>query len=156
MSVELRGGRWSWRNIRYRVQYLFHNKLRHRELSFWRKWWVNFWEWSFRKWKEWIYPHLMPRTYFQETYEFYLRLRVPPHLNGFVFGDDTEGYCVHVVEQGGPWDLCCFQGDTADEAWQEMVDELTYWAKEAGTVGENWTIVRHDHEPTSYDQTFTK
>ena len=156
MSVEARGGRWSWRNIEYRVTYCVWNSYRSRDLSWWRWWWIDSWSWIFYMWRTVIYPHLRPRTYAKHEYRFLLGMRIPPHINGFVFGDKTQGYCCHLIEHDGPWDMCCFQRDTVDQVKTTASHFVDKYAKEAGTIGDGYMIQCHEREPTAADKAYTR
>lgn len=155
MSVRARGGRWSWCNITYCITYAAHNKLRHRELAAWRRAWIASWGWAFDRWRWWIYPHLMPRTWFKAEYRHLVSMRIPQHVNGYVFEDDGC-YLGRIIERDGPWNMCCFQGDTEAECKESILDFIRTYAEEAGTVGDGWSIQWHDRLPTAADKAYTR
>lgn len=153
--MKLRGGRWSWRNITYVVTYCVDNELRHRDLTFWRRWWIEGWGWVFHRCWWWVWPHLQPRTYARECYDFWLHLRLPSQINGFVWGDERDGYCAEAIEANGPWRFCCGSGDTAEEAKKSLRDLLKWCDEEAGMQGSSYSIYWFNREPTNEDKSHT-
>lgn len=155
MSVRARGGRWSWCNITYRIIYAAHNKLHHRELSAWRRVWIASWGWIFNHWRWWVYPHLMPRTWLRSEYRFLLGMRIPPQIHGYVV-KDGDCYLGQVIEDNGPWSMCCFMEDTEEECKETVLHFIREWAERAGTMGDGWSIQWHDRLPTSADKAYTR
>jgi len=116
--------------------------------------WYYFWQWVFSTaWERGLRPHLVPRRYAKECYEFWVPLRIPEQLHRYVWGNDADGYCGEFRDDNGPWRLAVFCGDTREEAERNGMD-LLRWAKdEAGMIGTSYGVIYHDHEPEPYTWT---
>lgn len=121
-------------------------------------WWFRATHW-FKSilWRSWLRPHLRPRTWERELRDFHATMRVPPLINGFLI-EDHGPVVVHLIERDGPWDLCCLQGDTIEDAKREAMETLQYWADEAGTWSRSgsYSVLWHEREPTSEDKTYSR
>ena len=154
MNVEARGGRWSSRNIRYRVTYCFDNEQRYQTQAFWRRWWRGTWDWVFHTfWDRWVGPHLMPRTYAKGCYQFWVTLRLPRQLDAYIWGDDKEGYVGHLYLPDGESWLCCFMGDTYEECREDTQEALDWIMEKAGMIGDSYTVTWINEKPK--DRSYT-
>jgi len=130
--------------IRFAIEHLFWgDALRWREVSWFGHAWYHLWDWTFRKWDQWIVPHLTPRRWERENYAFLTTMRIPPRLNGFVYGNPEEGYCAEIIEAGGPWkDLCLLRrhGGGGREGGHGLPGPLR---RGGGNMGPRRLLVRH-------------
>lgn len=145
--------------IRYVIEHLFWRSAnRWRETWWFGRAWYHVWEWIFRKWDAQVVPRLTPYRWFRERYDFLTTMRIPPRLNGFVYGSPEEGYAAEIIEAGGPWRIAVFCGDTVEEAEKDAMDFLGHFAKEAGTWSRDgvWSVMWHERRPTYEDETYTR
>jgi len=145
-------------SLAHRIKYLAWNG-RWNEQAQWRRWWVRTWDWFFnRVWGTWIRPHVFPRRWEREHHALNETLRIPQRVNAFLIEEDGR-YCAHLIEDGGPWDLCCLAGqpDTLEETQEEVTRMLKYWAKKAGTWSRDgtYTVMWKHRKPTAEDRTYT-
>lgn len=141
---------------RYHVKTLLYND-RWREQMWIRRFYYLFWDWIFRKWDQWVYPHLRPRTWFRKEYEHLVLMRVPEVVRAYVWGGEDPDYgpigAIHYPHNDHS--LCCFGGwlgSTEDDVREGVEEFLSYYAEKAGTIGDGWTVEWFDHAPPDHTE----
>ncbi|NIR76739.1 MAG: hypothetical protein GWN53_17055 [Gammaproteobacteria bacterium] len=141
-----------------RIKHSIHND-RFRNLSWWRRWMIRALDYlENRVWATWIYPHLRPRTWYKRRRDFWKGQAVPPRINAFLWGSEEGGYCVHLIEDNGPWAVCCGSGWTEEEAKESAHDILGIWQENAGLryPEQGYTLIWKDRKPTNTDRAYTR
>ena len=145
-------------SLAYRVKYFLWGDGRWAEQSWWRRAWVTAWGWVFDTlWESWLRPHVTPRRWERGLHQLHEHMRIPSRVNAFLMKQDDGSYVVHLIEDGGPWDLCCLQADDLASAKTEAMDQLHYWKAEAGSWSREGRLVVmwHERSPTTLDRTYT-
>lgn len=134
---------------------LFWGNGRWRDVSALGRAWYVVWDWAeARLWRSWLRPHVRPRTWMRERYDFLLSLRVPHQLIGYIEGgEEGWGYAVTFCEMDGPRYIGPLCGDTEEEAMAEGTEFLRWAEKEAGTVGDSWTVHWRHGSPDQHTYT---